>query len=436
MTILRKRRWLVLGTLAALLVFGFFLSRRPMADALYQRASAEYQAGRHGSARRYVGVLSVLRRPTPFDRLLRGMLAASDQRLDEAFAELATIPDGHPLAPPARIVAGQAELRRGRIRDAETYFLDAVRLAPYALQARRELAYIYNIQHRQTEMDDQLEAFGELQTLNFAYVLLWSKTRTVGWSPKADMPTLRKYVDTDTDDRWSRLALAEGLRRQDDLDGAQALMDQLEESDPEGLAMRATLALDRGDFPTAESLIASGSRDNPALARLRGQLALRKRDADAAVEAYRIAYDADPLDRSSVFGLGTALHMRGDETAAAPYLAAARKQDALFAIVAYAATEKGEQDPEVPRKLGLACAEAGRIPEARAWLKLAIKNDPLDRSTQQSLYQLDKEHPPQFAGLSRTLPSNSPDGLVQQGSLAGVPRQRKIGSTEPVVSPR
>jgi len=420
----RKRRWLAFGTLAAALVIGFLLIRRPLADSLYERATAEYHAGRFASARRYVAVLGVLRRPTPFDHLLRGMLASSELRYDVAFAELAAVPEGHPLAPLARIIAGQSELRRGRIRDAEAYFLDAVRLAPYALQARRELAYIYNIQHRQTLMDDQLEAYSELQTLDFQYALLWSKTRTVGWSPKADMPTLRKYVEADRGDRWSRLALAEGLRRQDDLDGAQALMDELDEDDPDGLAMRATLALDRGDFATAEDLIAKGRRQSPSIAKLRGQLALRRLDADSAVEAYRISYEADPLDRASVFGLGTALHMKGDSKAAEPLLATARKQDALFPLVARAATEEGEKDPQTPRKLGLASVEAGRIPEARAWLKLAIKNDPLDRSIQEALYSLDKQHPPRYAGLGRTLPSSAPDDVLQLESVAGAPGQR------------
>lgn len=432
----RMRRWLLLGALATLLGFGLFLGRRPLADLLYQRAKSEYQAGRHESARRYVGVLGVLRRPTPFDRLLRGMLASSELRYENAFAELAAIRDEHALAPLARIVAGQGELRRGRIRDAETYFLDAVRLAPYAVQARRELAYIYNIQHRQTEMDEQLEAIGELQPLNYDYALLWTKTRTVGWSPKADMPTLRKYVEADRDDRWSRLALAEGLRRQDDVDGAQALVDELADDDPEGLAMRATLSLDRGDFEAAEELIARGPRDNPSLARLRGQLALRSQDAAAAVEAYRIAYEADPLDRASVFGLGTALHMKGDDEAAAPYLSAARHQDALFAIVAYAATTEGERDRELPRKLGLACAEARRFAEARAWLRLALKNDGADRTTQQALYLLDKEHPTRFAGLSRTLPSASSGDSKGGASLAGAPRPSGDRSDGTIAAPR
>jgi tetratricopeptide (TPR) repeat protein len=378
----------------------------------------------------------VLRRPTSFDRLLRGMIASSKQRYDEALAELSEVSEGHPIAPLARIAAGQAELRRGRIRDAEKYFLDAVRLAPYALQARRELAYIYNIQHRQTEMDDQLEAYTELQTLDFQYALLWTKTRTVGWSPKADMPTLRKYVEADKGDRRSRLALAEGLRRQDDLDGAQALVDELDEDDPDGMAMRATLALDQGDFATAEAVIAEGPRESPSLARLRGQLALRRRDADAAVDAYRIAYEADPLDRASGFGLGTALHMRGDEKAAGPLLATSRKQDALFPLVAYAATERGEKDPETPRKLGLACAEAGRIPEARAWLRLAIKNDPLDRSTQEALYQLDKQHPPRYAGLGRTIPTNTPGGPNAPQGLAGVARPPTADASDPLAPPR
>jgi tetratricopeptide (TPR) repeat protein len=361
------------------------------------------------------------------------MLAASDQEYERSYAELGLIPGEHPLAPLARVLAGQTELRRGLVRNAEAYFRDALQIAPYALQAHRELAYICNIQHRQAEMEAHLEALSELQTLSFDHLLLWSKTRSVGWSPKADLATLEKYAAMDKDDRWSRLAIAEGLRRKNKLDAAEALLDEVAPSDPEALALRALIALDRSDAAAAESILKSGPRDNPALARLRGQLALRRRDADAALESYRIAYNADPLDRSSAYGLGMALHMRGDEEESQKYLSLVHKHDAIFAIVAHASTEEGEKDPEVPRRMGVACFEAGRIAEARAWLRLAVKMNPLDYVAQESLYLLTRDHPSRFAHLSRTIPGSPGDASA---SVAGIPRRLMPGEPDPLAPPR
>ena len=134
----------------------------------------------------------------------------------------------------------------------------------------------------------------------------------------------------------------------------------------------------RGDFAAAESLLAGGPDDHPGLARLRGQLALRRRDGEAAARQFRIAVAADPTDRLALHGLGTALGMLGRAADARPYLEAARRHDALWALVARAATTEGENDPRLPHQLGMACAAIGRNLEARAWLKLAVRRDPLD----------------------------------------------------------
>jgi len=152
--------------------------------------------------------------------------------------------------------------------------------------------------------------------------------------------------------------------------------------------------MDRGDFATAESLLAQGPDDDRDLlrAQLRGQLALRRRDGPAAVEHYRRAVAADPVDRASLAGLGTALRLVGRFDEAQKYLDAAARHDELWRLVARAATSEGERDPNLPRQLGMACAAARRYQEARAWLKLAIERDPLDTVSQRTLFEL--QHDP------------------------------------------
>ena len=137
-----------------------------------------------------------------------------------------------------------------------------------------------------------------------------------------------------------------------------------------------------------------GPGDCPSLARLRGQLALLRHDAAGAVRDYKTALAADPLDRSTLAGLGTALKMTGDDKAAEPYLEVARRHDALWGLIARAATAEGERDPRLPFQMGVGCAAVGRIPEARAWLRLAIKNDPADTQAQEELFKVEHQDGP------------------------------------------
>jgi hypothetical protein len=83
------------------------------------------------------------------------------------------------------------------------------------------------------------------------------------------------------------------------------------------------------------------------------------------------------------------LRMVGRTEEARPYLEKARRHEDVWALVARAATAEGERDPKLPRQLGIACAAVGRNQEARAWLKLAIKGDPLDDLSQQTLFELE-----------------------------------------------
>jgi predicted Zn-dependent protease len=377
---------MLVGLVLALAV-RWTLERNP--DRLFARADAAFKAGRYDEADAALHRLGRVRPPSGVDRLLRAEVAAALDRTEDALAEFAAIPDDHPLAPVARLRTGQVQIRCGMTRPAEAAFLASLRLLPRAVQPRKELVFIYNIQHRQAELDAVLTALLDLDGLDYQYVLHWTKTRNVVWNPRGDLPSLEKFAAADPDDRWSRLALVEALRRLDRIDDAERALAPLTISDPRVRTERVLFAMDRGDFPTAESLLADGPRGDPQLARLRGQLALRHRDGAAALEHFRIALAADPIDRVALSGLATALEMLGRTAEAKRYLRAARHHDELWTLVARAATTEGEQDLKLPHQLGMACAAVGRNQEARAWLRLAISRDPLDTESQQTLFELE-----------------------------------------------
>jgi predicted Zn-dependent protease len=383
-----QKTWI--GSLVVLVLAGVAIWRQDQADpdAIFSSAEKEYQAGRYVEAGTALQRLEHLRPPTSVDHYLRAQVHLALKRDQDALIELGAIPDDHALAPLARLRAGQTQIRRGRTRPAEAAFLVALELLPRAVQPHKELVYIYNIQHRQAELDDQLIALLNLNALDFQYILHWTKTRNTIWNPKGDLPALEKFVAADPQDRWSRLALVEALRRLNRLDEAERVLVVLSPSEPGVRTKRVLIAMDRGDFAAAESLLAQGQEDDPLLAPLRGQMALRRRDGTAAVRYYRIALAADPIDRAALSGLGTALRLVGQDDAAQPYLDAASRHDELWRLVARAATAEGERDPKLPHQLGMACAAARRYPEARAWLMLAIQRDPLDAESQRTLFEL------------------------------------------------
>jgi tetratricopeptide (TPR) repeat protein len=135
------------------------------------------------------------------------------------------------------------------------------------------------------------------------------------------------------------------------------------------------------------------------LARLRGTLALGRKDVAEALANFRIAYSADPENREALFGLIAALELSHDDKAAEPLRELARGYDRLNSLIQRAAVAQARRDTDLMRQIGAACAALGRKEEARAWYKLAIGLDPLDAVAQQALFRLNDSkktdsHPP------------------------------------------
>jgi tetratricopeptide (TPR) repeat protein len=378
---------------------------------VFLRADSLMKAGRYAQADAACEQLARLRAPDAIDRFLHAEVKIGLDQLDAAANDLALIPDEHPLAPLARLRTGQIEVRQGRPRPAEAAFLASLKLLPRGVQPRKELVYIYNIQHRQAELDAQLACLLDLDALDFQTILHWTKTRHTVWNAAGDVAALEKFVAADPADRWSRLALVEALRRLDRLDEAEAVLAVLPEADADARAERVHLLIARGDFGSVEPFLADGPLEHPELARLRGQLALRRRDGATAVHHFRITHRHEPLDHMTLLGLGTALRLLGQAEEARPYLEAARRHEEVWALLARADTAEGERDSKLPQQLGMACAAIGRAAEARAWLKLAIERDPLDALSQQTLFDLEHANTSRATGAS----SETKDSAAKAG---------------------
>jgi tetratricopeptide (TPR) repeat protein len=331
--------------------------------------------------------LAKLREPTPDDHMLRGQLALVRNDNDAALSELASVPDSHEIAPQARLQQGQIELRRDRARAAERFFLEAIRLKPTLAQARKELIFVYGFQLRRADLYEQFRALSEIEPLRFDQVLLWGQLRGVVWNSFESDQQLSRFLAADPTDRASRLGLVDTYRRTNRFEEANDRLAPLSNDDPAARALRVQIALDLGDLDSAETLLAGGPRQHNGLALLRGRMALARGEDNAAAAHFRDALAADPDHRESLLGLALVLRRLGAPDAPV-FLDALAQIEKLSAVMQRAAVPGAGKNPELLRDLGSACAEVGRLPEARAWYALAIELDPLDTRAQQALYRL------------------------------------------------
>ena len=389
-----KRIVIAVAAIGLTAVAAWFATRPPDPTLLLARAQADFQAGRLEEAAAGLDRLAGVRHPTPMDHMARAQVAEARGRFDAALVEAEAVFDDPALGPLARLLAGRAEIARHRLRPAEAHLRKAAEAMPRESQPFEELAYIYNLQHRWDDFDRAMLARSDRGTLGFDRLLHWGKARHATWNPREDCETLAKCMAADPDDRASRLVLAEGLRRMNRLDEAETTLAPLPADDGPARALRALVAVDRGDDGEADRLLREGSGSDPELAAVRARLALKRGDAEEAARAYRLALAASPHDRALLHGLGTALRLAGDADEAAKSFEAADRHDAITPLIMRAATAEGAADPTLPAKLGAACAAAGRHAEAVAWYRLALANNPLDREMQQTVFRLEREVAP------------------------------------------
>ncbi len=358
-------------------------------DVVWREAEAYLKAERVDLAEAVANRLARLRAPTPLDNMLWAQIQIAHGRGDEAIERLMQVPDDYQAAAQARLLAGQVELRRHRARFAEHFFRKAIRLDPKLVTAHKELIYIFGFQLRRAELNGEFLALSQVTDLTFDNVFHWCLMRTALWEPSTALQELLLFVEADPEDRWSRLAIADNYRRQGLMDEADNVIAPLPDSDPDALAIRVMLAIDRHDEEKAEQLLASGPDDHPTLARMRGRLALAHRNGPGAVRWFRLAYVNAPDDRDALLGLVNALTMVGDDKTAAPLREIAKNFELVNSLVQRAAMASERGNAKLLRDLGAACAAAGRDPEARGWYRLAIARDPLDIESQRALFQIE-----------------------------------------------
>lgn len=361
---------------------------RPDPNILTQQIEADMQAGRWDSARAGVRRLAAVRPPTPRDRLLRARVEIGAGDRSEALEELRNLLDDPELAPQAYHLTGLIERQRNRLRDAEAAYREAIRLDPRLIGARKELIYILGMQSRRRELDAQFKELARATPLTQYDLYIWCLTHFINWGTES-ADDLKPFLDADPEDRQSRLAMARLLLAapgQDDR--VEELLRPLPPDNPEVLAFRIEKELNRGRVDEATRMIAGTQADDPLLARLRGRIALRRGDRDAAVRHFRQALSNEPYDRVSNAELGKTLLLQGDRAGAQVYLDRVRHLDEVYNLIT--SIGKPKQEPQIAdlKRLAHACEAAGLTAEAWGWYMLVIGIAPLDQEAQQGLHRL------------------------------------------------
>jgi thioredoxin-like negative regulator of GroEL len=376
------------GIVCSAIPIGVRVARSRERERLPAEARAAFRAGRFDEVESALARLEIHRPLQPEEALLRAESAHAGGRVDAALALLKGIPDDSPVAAQARLLQGRIELRRKHAKSAERLFRQALAIDPRAVQARRELIYIYAFQSRRAELAAEFLEIQKSVPLTFENVFHWCLTRNTVWEPRELARDLSQWLEAEPDDLATRLALAEALRQSGRRAEAEKTLAPLPLDDPAALAIKIRMALDRGESETAEKLMKSGPVENEELAVLRGRAALARRDSAEAVRQFTLARRFEPDSRDAVTGLAAALAQQGDRARALPLLKAAKAHDLLATLLARAANPEARDDVGLMRALGEQCEAIGRTPEARAWYGLAIQRDPLDAQAQKALFRL------------------------------------------------
>jgi tetratricopeptide (TPR) repeat protein len=386
-----RRRILVLASLIVVIAAGVLVAAagsrsRPSVDELRERAVAAAQLGNWREAD---AALKQIAEPTPVIWLLRAATANNLNDHDSAIAYLLRVPTDGDLGTQAALLEAKVELARFRARPLEKALRRALELDPKLDEARWMLLDLYGTQGRRRLAVDQYRVLAERSPPSHDLLRQWCNAHLeYGVISPELAPILQRYVETDPEDRWSRLGLAHVYRRLLDYERAHDVLRPLPETDPDARAARAEIELDRGNLSAAASLLAEGPEKHIRLARLRGRLALILGDGPKAVRCLRVADELEPNHWETLYRLAQALRLVGDRAAAESYTRRSDAHRRLRDLTLLHIAEKDEPTPLVACRVAAACEAADYLPEARAWYQFALRYDPFNEKAQKALFRL------------------------------------------------
>ena len=279
-----------------------------------------------------------------------------------------------------------------RFRKAENWLQETLRIDENSVEARRELVYVYGMQLRRSVLHDQFRKLNRLTTLKAKEIWVWCMVRDLAWwHPEEHIPILERAIGVDAEDYWSRIALAEVLRRQGHTDQAMLMLEQSPVDRIELLAKRLELLLDQQDLEQVQKSLEKIPLNEPNVATLRGRLAMSNGDTKSALKFFELSEEFESGKREVIANLGQALLQAGDQKKGKIYLQKAGQIDKLNNMLLQLEKTIESSGVETWRTLGSTCESADRLAEARAWQSLIIANNPFDQTAQTAVFRIDEK---------------------------------------------
>jgi tetratricopeptide (TPR) repeat protein len=324
--------------------------------------------------------------------LTLGGLRGVQGRDDEALRAFAAVKDPPRAKATARTLMGEIDLKRRDAAEAERVLREAAEADPDAVDARRRLVYLLDLERRSDEARAVLWELYRI-TGDARHLITLVGMTLSGPDTRDAKPELAEFLAKAPADPLLRRAqglvlLAEGrpAEARPHLESAMAAL----EDDPIGRLALAECRLTAGELDAAEAAL--GSEPSPGAGRgrwwfLRGRIEEARDQTDRAIDAWRHTASPSSQDREALYHLGQVLIRRGKEAEAQPLLehAEAIRAREVSLIRELDRCLREGRDADTFGRVARLCHEAGLEAEARAWYREVIKIDPLRREAQAAL---------------------------------------------------
>jgi tetratricopeptide (TPR) repeat protein len=393
--------WAVLAFLVvgAAALAGWMTRDRWMAAPPLDRIRAMVDRREFGQADRQIGRYLAAHPNDAQAILLRGYLLFAQQRFDAAAEALEQVPADSVERAPALLQAGRAWEAARRRRDAERVWKDCLQISnddpelPFVHQVcRRMLCRLYAMERRRDDLWAMTDELVQRTAPQQRHEPLAMRTRFEFEmvEPQVALGELEPALEQDPADSITRRAIGQYHLEASNTEKARAQLYRCVQEDRDSLA--AWEAWLRCLFETADIFGLEQAipelppeADNSADCwKYRAIVAERKKDLDGAIAAARRAVELRPGEGEHCHRLGQLLMQTGEKDEGQALLARNKQlqeaqlqhRDAYDAYRREYAAGTGDQKVEIAFRLGQGYAALGRRPDAAAWYRVALSENP------------------------------------------------------------
>ena len=340
--------------------------------------------------------------------LLAARIAAGRGDMESCLSLLHQVPTDSPHKPEALTRQAQACQAMNSARRAEAAWRELARLrerdpqqARYRLAAQAELVALMSLERRLTEAEALLWQMYPDHSEKWRILIGLARVHARGSTPKSAIEMLQRFVEHDPDDFDARRALSfcaiDTFQWDQAIELATTCLEQ-QPTDVRSLEILLECYLRQQQWEAMDAILARPELENSGVQslRLRAQRLEAVQQADEAENCYRQALRLDPRDHTTHYQLSQLLQRLGRGEPAQEHMVEFRRlkehDDELAKFISRfpQSDASGWTAPEPDQCVELAehCTALGRIDEARAWLKEALRRQPKFPAAQEALQDL------------------------------------------------